>query len=453
MTTLDLGAPCAVLPPGPDAVSEVQRQFLIAETVTPDRPPHLQHCVCLMPPDFDEGRLRRAIALLDGVHDAMRLRFERGEEWHVYRRRVLAEGGLELECQDCTEDARTLLRALRQEDRLDRLHPPIAAFGPRPLARATLLHSSDARVLLVLSVHHLAFDGLSAAIYCRHLVDLYVAADPAREAAALRARVVPYTQFIRDQHVQLFGAGRAALHAFWREALRDLDIDRTPLAPATVAAPPACRRSFPVAPALARRVAAFAAERALTPHLVLMACLQWAVHSVRGDRDLLTLTPTRNRPPAFAETLGCFMNPVVVRQRIDPGAPVDEVLRRLRVTASAAYRHSALPIGHVVRELCPELLAAQVPLWRTWFGIQVPTVSFPLPDRAQVELHSLPQGRTAGKGLSIELVADGDGYEGLLLANASMPQAPRVLERFLHLAEQLPRQPGVRLGDLLETLV
>jgi len=387
--------------------------------------------------------------LLGNLHEAMLTNFERGEGLHMYTRHVHRSGRLELEEISCAEDSQTLLHQIRDEHRLDILHSTISPFGAWPLARATVLRASDKHRLLVFSGHHLVFDGMSAALYWRQLVTLYTSPDAVREIEVLRARVRPYSDFVQLQHEKILGPSRAALLDFWKRYLAELHIDTTPLDIETLALPPAVQRRFELDAGITRAISMFAYERALTPHLVLMACLQWAFHARDGNPDVLTLTPTKNRPRAFAETVGCFMNPVVVRQRIDRTAALEDLLTALRTSASSAYRHAQLPIGHVVRELFPAMLASGVPLWRSWFGIQVPMDDFQVCENFEFKLYPLTQARTAGKGLSIELIAERGCLKGLMLANAHVPDAFGAVDQFVRLIELVVARPRTALESAL----
>ncbi|WP_141288223.1 condensation domain-containing protein, partial [Ideonella azotifigens] len=184
-----------------------------------------------------------------------------------------------------------------------------------------------------------------------------------------------------------------------------------------------------------------------TTHVLLLACMQWAMAAGNGELDVLTSTPTRNRPARFAETIGCFVNPVIVRQRMDPQRSLLDNLTALRGAATAAYRHGAFPAARVVRELFPELLRQRIPLASSWFAIQVGTATQEVQQRHQFRLLNLAAGRAMGAGFALELRPVDGVLRGPFLTRRHFDPDHLAPRRFLDLVQALLSDPRQTLAQ------
>src|SRR6185369_8795209 len=87
-----------------------------------------------------------------------------------------------------------------------------------PLIRGLLVHTGDAEHLLLLTIHHVAFDGWSVGVLTRELAALYPAF-LAGLPSPLQALPVQYSDFAVWQHAWLRGEALEAQLAYWRERL------------------------------------------------------------------------------------------------------------------------------------------------------------------------------------------------------------------------------------------
>src|SRR5690606_12511687 len=89
-----------------------------------------------------------------------------------------------------------------------------------PLFRARLLCLSGETHLLLLSIHHIAFDEWSYGIFCRELAALYRAFSTGQRPA-LPALPLQYADFAAWQRDQVQGDTLEKQLAYWRETLAD----------------------------------------------------------------------------------------------------------------------------------------------------------------------------------------------------------------------------------------
>lgn len=439
----------------PRPVSEIQRRFLAAEARYTQLAPHLQRSVCLLPRGMDLVRLRQAFALVNQLQDAFRTSFQRGADLSTFTQKVDAEGGLQIVDRAFNGSSEALVRALTQGDLFEQLHAGIDPFGAPPLARGHLLHMQDGLTALVLSVHHAIFDGSSAAALFGQLIELIRADKAEALVPQIRGRFAPYAAFVRHEQLLLSGERLEALQRFWRGYLAD--------PPKAAVGDPSDAQALglpndvqateiELSIGQVEGLNALAQAHRLTPHLLLLACMQWAIAASSGELDVLTSTPTRNRPSRFAETIGCFVNPVIVRQRVDLQSSMLDNLAQLRTSATAAYRNGAMPAARVMRELFPELMRQRIPLARSWFAIQVSTADVEVQDKLQLRILNLASGRAMGAAYALELQPEQRRLRGPFLTRRHFDPGNLSARLFSGLVSALLRDLTRPLGQVISAL-
>ena len=431
-----------VLPADATPVSETQRRFLIAELLQADALPALQHGYMLLPPELDIERLRRSFRYVAQLQEMLRTRFS------FDHRRILqyVDADLALDMAECQFDGNTaaLHAGLLDGSLLRSLHPSMRAFGTAPLARVTLLRARDRGLALALSVHHGIFDGMSSLVLSRQLLALYGSDEPQQMLAELRGRCTPYRQFVEHERVLLDGEGGQALIGFWRAYL-----DGVPLAPAA-AATAMGESEIVIAPAQLAPLNLLCRRHAVTLHLLLLASFQLALAWHSGERDVLTLTPTKNRPTRFAETIGCFVNPVLVRNQVDLRRTLLDNVLALRAAASAAYRHAHAPLSFVSRGVFPQLALGLSPLQRNWFSIQLG--SGPTGKGEQFVLEHLRAERMLASGHSLLLQSCAQELRGHFASNSAIDADGAAAGAFRTIVAMLVGQPDCTLEALFDRL-
>ncbi len=177
---------------------------------------------------IEPGALREALVRLVEHHDALRLRFEPGDEGRWQATNAPPPGAVDLLVEDLSSVPLPERRVAVHEV-ASRLHARMD-LSRGLLLQAALLRSSDAwqdRLLLV--VHHLAIDPLSWNLLVEDLERVY-GAQLERTTVALPARTASYLAWARSLHEHAQTASAKAEAGFWLEAIRDivrLPLDRT----------------------------------------------------------------------------------------------------------------------------------------------------------------------------------------------------------------------------------
>lgn len=231
------------------------------------------------------------------------------------------------------------------------------------------MRRGDDAVDVVLTVHHIAFDGESTPVFVRDLLASYLhrtAGGPAVSAPA-----VQYADFALWQREYLGAAddpgapmGRQLDH--WRQvladlpAVTDLPMDRPRPAVLNTAA---AVESVTVDDALAAALERLARDHDVTLFMVLHAALAVTVARLASTRDVVIGTPVAGRPDAALHDLvGMFVNTLVLRTDVDPASSMNDLVAAVRAADLDAFAHADVQFDDLIEELAPERSTAYPPL-------------------------------------------------------------------------------------------
>lgn len=313
---------------------------------------------------LDHEILGRALDALVARHEALRTRLvPSGAE----ARQVIdpPETGFAVEFVDLTEsdNVATALAQLRRRN-------AGSAFDPvrGPLARATVAVLAPEHRILLITVHHIVYDGTSRTILLRDLGALYAAL--LRDGAAdLPALPQQYADHARWQRQWLAGDEPAAQAAYWARTLAgappllELPTDRP-------RPPEQDHRGDRVRYALDESLVAGlrALARAHGTTVFTTALTGWAVLLSRlsGQTDLVVGVPTANRGRGrLAHAIGFFVNTLAVRLDLSESPTTATLLDRTHRGLRGALKHADLPFERVVELVKPPRSPAHTPLFQT----------------------------------------------------------------------------------------
>ncbi|HKT01755.1 MAG TPA: condensation domain-containing protein [Rugosimonospora sp.] len=292
---------------------------------------------------LDVLALRRAVRDVVARHAPLRSTFSTvdGEP----RRFASAAAPVELSCHDhrrLTPDQHEAAVAAQTAEPFDLAAGPPCHFD--------LYRLDDEQHLLLATMHHLVTDGWSVGVLVRELAAAY---------AAPHALAPPpdfdYSAYV-DWQRGLFDAPTRAEHAgYWRSRLAG--------APSGLALPAdgpgpdrpgldADRLSHDLPDRVLDACADTARRLDASPFVVHLAAFVAVLHRWTGATDIVVGVPVAGRDhPATEPLIGYFVNMVPVRVNCAEAFTFTELVRRVRVAAYDAYRHSKLPFSLLVEEL------------------------------------------------------------------------------------------------------
>ena len=319
-----------------------------------------------------------------------------------------------------------------------------------PLIRAELFRQAGvAGDVLVLTVHHIAYDGVSARLLTDELVTAYQTADTpvARPAPALQ-----YLDYAIWQHDRLRAGAYEPELAYWEQTLAAapataLPTDR-PRRPG--AAGPGRLLRVPVPVALAGGVRELAGQQRATPFMVGLAAYALLLARYTGEQDVLIGTAVSGREhPDTAQLIGFFVNTVVLRIDLTGKPSFAELVRRVRTACGAAFAHQQVPFDSVVQRLQPDRAVAGNPLFQTFFAYQGASLLGPA---TNYPFQLVDVGLEAA-GFDLAITIDDTGAQPHLLCEYATDlfdesSIDRLLEHYLEILHAAAATPDRRLHEL-----
>lgn len=261
------------------------------------------------------------------------------------------------------------IRGLRDEPfRMDREAP----------IRIAMIRVAAEEWLLLLVVHHVAWDGWSNAVFLAEVSEAYRGAP-----AQLPALPVCYGDFALAEREDLERGALDPSLEYWQgqlAGLPTLDLRGVDyLAPRAGFA--GAQTSRPLPPDVVASLQSLGHHSGMTVFMTGLAA--WFVNLYRhsGQHDFAVGTSAANRThPDLEGLVGFFVNQLVLRADLSGGPTFRELLERVRSTVLAAFEHQAAPFGTVVSRLRHERQPGRQPLFQSMFVMQAaPPQSQPLP--------------------------------------------------------------------------
>jgi amino acid adenylation domain-containing protein len=314
--------------------------------------------------DVDVAALQRAFTALAERHPILRATFQArdGEPYQQYH-----AAAAWYTRTDATEWDAATLRARMAE----------AVRQPFDLARGPLLrvqlYEDAAGVTVLLVVHHLIADLWSMGVFVHELKLLYAAA-----MLGVPARLPPqraqYTDFVRWQLDMLAGAAGDRLWSYWRQQLAGdiaaLNLPTDHPQPASLSGRGASQ-SMRLSPAITNQLKAVCQAHGLTSYMLLLAAFQALLYRYSGQPDILVGSPAAGRRRgAFADVLGYFVNPVVLRTRFTSDWTCAALFAQVRQTVLDALDHQDYPFALLAERLQPARDFGQTPIFQVMFIVQ-----------------------------------------------------------------------------------
>ncbi|MEV0728030.1 amino acid adenylation domain-containing protein [Polymorphospora sp. NPDC050346] len=284
------------------------------------------------------------------------------------------------------------------------LRPFDVAVGP--LVRWVLLRVSEGEHVLLVSAHHIVFDGWSGSVLLRELSVLY-GAFVRGEGSPLPVLPVQFADFAVWERQWLSGGVLEGQLEFWRGYLAG--------APAVLDLPSDLPRSvgrggggdrerfeFPVG--LSVGLGELCRGEGATVFMGLLAGLDVVLGRYAGVEDVVVGTFVANRgAPELEDLIGFFVNTVVVRGDLSGRPSFRGLLGRVRSGVLDVFGHQDVPFDRVVEELHPVRRAGSMPFVQVALVVQNTPAEVGLLG-GDVVVESLPtETRTAAFDLSLHL--------------------------------------------------
>jgi hypothetical protein len=395
--------------------------------------------------DVDTAALERAFVAMVERHEILRtVYFVENRE---PRQRVLEEWAVGLEVLDFST------REDELEDRLRELCRQPFDLTTDVLLRPTLFRLGHEDHVLLLRLHHIAFDAFSDIVFFDELAEMYAAFVKGAEPE-LPELLLQYADFAVWQRSHLAGPRLEQLVEHWREELRGAPhLLRLPLDGPRQSPQRHAGRHHPlsIGGGLASAVIAFGREAGATPYMTLLAAFGVLLYRITGQDDVVIGSPIANRMrPELERLVGFFSNTVALRLRLGGNPSFREVVQRTRTTSVEAYAHQELPFERVVEELQVPRNARYNPIFQVNFRAQAE-------ERRPLQLlglESSPVSIDIGFSrfdLALELQLEGDLVSGYIEYDLDLFEESTIIALASEIEgtlDQLVRKPDLPILEL-----
>jgi amino acid adenylation domain-containing protein len=429
--------------------SFVQERLTILSELEPGSPFYNTPLGVRLRGPLDTRALRRSLDQLIERHEALRATLH--VDGDAVTQRFVAPYSLELPMTDLSGLSREAARATALQQATQLAREPFA-LATAPLARASLWRIREEEHLLLLVFHHAVVDGWSAGILLREAAGVY------RDLRAGRDPVLPalplsYADYAIWQRERLRDGVFEPQLRYWLDALAgappllDLPLDRPR---PTRSARQGDRVGLRLEPALHRTLVRLGRAQGATPFMTLLAAWATLLSRVSGQDDLVIGTPVAGRLRATLEDLvGCFVNTLPIRLRLDGDPTFRDLLERVRATTLSAFEYQELPFERLVEALGPRRDQSTSPLFQAFFVLQnAPLPPLELPDLI-LEPVRVPTA-TSKFDLSLEATEERGLGLGLEVDTEILERATgqRHLRHLRTLLEGIANRPDRRLSQL-----
>ncbi|MEU0481695.1 amino acid adenylation domain-containing protein, partial [Streptosporangium sp. NPDC006013] len=428
---------------GPLPLSFAQRRIWFMDQMHPDQSAYTIAMTLELEGELDERALRAAVQEIVHRHETLRTTFPAPDGEPVQM--VTAPGPVELpviEVPDVTAAEQAASELART--RFDLVEGPVF--------QAALLRVGRTHHALSLSMHHIVSDGWSLGIIARELGVLYNAFAANRESPLgdLPLSYGDYTLWQRERLQEVLEPDLA----YWRRQLADappaleLPTDK-PRPPLQTFDGAVSARLLSVD--LADRLRGLSREHGLTLYMTLLGALQTLLHRYTGQSDICVGSPVAGRTRSEQEELiGCFLNTLVLRTRLDGRMAFGDLLPQVRETALNAYARQDVPFERLVDALNLPRDPSRNPLFQVMFNL----MNLP-PDELRLDglrVRRLPvDARAAQVDLALYVYEVNGGLDCRLEYNTDLFEertVERMLGHFETLLEAFVADPSIRLADV-----
>jgi amino acid adenylation domain-containing protein len=321
------------------------------------------------------------------------------------------------------------------------------------LLRSSLVQLHENEYVLLLSVHHIVFDGWSDSVLWRELTALYTAFC-AGKPSPLPELPIQYADFAVWQRQWLQGQVMDTQLDYWKQQLAgsppllELPTDRVrPL----IQTSRGSIKHFQLDDHLTQKLKSLSEKSGATLFMTLLTGFVILLSRYSNQQDILVGSAIANRNRSELESLiGFFVNTLVLRTDVSGNPSFCELLQRVRQVAMQAYSHQDAPFEQVVEALQPERNLSYSPLFQVMFVLlNTPPGKLELPGLSLTPLQI--ENPTAKFDLTLLMTESEQGLNGSLEYNSDLfEQATitRMLGHFVTLLEGITANPEERISQL-----
>ncbi len=366
-----LTSPCAVTGEDGCPLSFGQERIYFADQIAGGAPVYSVAMKLDIEGDLDADILRSSLVTLVQRHDALRTRFTLSESGSI-RQFVVPDAPVFVPAVDLAgqTEAEQNAEIRRLEAEAGRSHFDLA-HGP--LIRALLVRCAPSSHILLLTIHHIAVDRWSMKVWLREFFEIYSAK---RDDRAPQLSEIPpqYADYAQQQRAWLTEDVIEKQLAFWKRSLAATP-ELFPLLPDRPRPPRQTfrgeREAAVISKYLLGELKDLAQKERASLFTVLVAAYQALLHRYSGEDNVALAYPVANRNRfGVANTVGFFVNTLLLASDFSDNPTFRELLRRVRNTLLDNHEHQDVPFEQVMEAALSARPDGKLPPIQTMFVLQ-----------------------------------------------------------------------------------
>ena len=408
--------------------------------------------VCLLLRNLDIEALRNALLQVSRHQSLLAARITYAEQGPVFEPDSIDD--LLIEEMDWSDVLERDLRSLLYEQ----VKKPFD-FAQGPLWRIQLFRRNPDTHLLLLTFHHIIFDGVSQTNFLENLFCAYEAlVNDATEC--LPTNTLSFQDFMLWEQDFIRSSEAEAELAYWREQLSGelplltITPDRTGSSPRGTGGEIFQHR---LSAEQSKRIELALQDNQVSGAVYFLAVFKLLLHKYTGESDIAIGMPVMRRPkPEFDGLIGCFINMLALRSQLDTTATFSSFIKDLQYTMMDGLDHGNYPFSRLVRELNFSSRNDTPPVFQVMYayhnysdsdGLDQLKKQYPSLSGAEI-LENISQ--LSEYALTLEVYEKSGCYELFLKYDASLygeASVKALLSHYLSLLESVVKQAELSLAS------
>jgi amino acid adenylation domain-containing protein len=411
-------------------LSFAQQRLWMLEQLDPGSPAYIIPAAYRLTGRLDVGALEAALNVLTARHETLRTVIARDADGSPFQR-VAERASVRLAREDLRE--RQGGEALLAE-RVRAEVSEACDLERGPLWRARLIQVEDSVHVLVLSMHHIVFDGWSLNVFTRELFEAYRSVTQG-VAPSLEDLPLRYRDYAAWQRGQVDSPAWKAQLEYWRAQLGGSlpPLDLPTKGPRPVQQTFAGAFHTRILPReLFGRLQLLTRSQEATMFQTFLSALYVLLARYSGQTDLIVGCPIAGRhvDSNLESLIGVFVNTLALRVPLDQEKSFVELLSAVKATSLAAFENQDVPFDSIVEEIRPPRDPSRSPVFQVLYTYQNAIADVALP-AVRVSYETV-DGGTAKFDLSLDVFEGPDGPTCVFEYNTSLFESEAVAEMASH---------------------